>query len=431
MSVAVGKSARIGAADAAAQTIATRGAVLARNVARAAVAVAALALLAGCGTLLRNPVPPALTSAAEIPGMPDVRAWAGKPSPAMEKDLVLSFAQESAIDFPVGADGVVHYAHLALSGGGANGAFGAGFLNGWTKTSKRPLFKIVTGVSTGALMAPFAFLGPAYDDALREFYTTTSTQDIFIIGSFLNIARRALTSDALADSSPLVALIERHVDAAFVERIAEAHRAGRRLYVGTVDLDTSRFVIWNMGLIATSGHPDAVALFRRVMLASASIPIAFSPVFFDVTAGGRSYDEMHVDGAVGARVFYSEGLFRPSLLRERGRRDAHEGREDIFVIHNGQLFREPLPTRRTVPSIALRVLDATGHFGLIGDLFRIDAIARTEGAAFQWVTIPDDVTIAPEQTFDPVAMQALYDVGFALAQRPGVWHMGPPGSVVQ
>ncbi|MFO1398767.1 MAG: patatin-like phospholipase family protein [Burkholderiales bacterium] len=403
------------------------------QVARLAVrglAVAAVALLAGCGTLLRNPVPPALAAEAEIPGLRDVRAWAGRPSAAMERDLALSFAQESSADFPVGPDGVVHYAHLALSGGGANGAFGSGFLNGWTQTGKRPVFKIVTGVSTGALMAPFAFLGPDYDDALREFYTTTTSSDIFLVGSLVRIATRALTSDALADSSPLASLIERHVDAAFVQRVAQAHAAGRRLYVGTVDLDSLRFVVWNMGLIASSGRPEAVALFRRVMLASSSIPIAFPPVFFEVVADGRAYDEMHVDGAVGARVFFSEGMFRPSVLRERGRRDAHEGREDIFIIHNGQLFREPSPTRRTVPNIALRVLDATGRAGIIGDLFRIHTVARAEGAAFNWVTIPDDVTIAPEQAFDPVSMQALYDVGFALAQRPDVWHTRPPGFLV-
>ena len=208
---------------------------IARVLARAA-AVAALALLAGCGTLLRNPVPPALAPQAEVPGMRDVRAWAGRPSAAMERDLALSFVQESATDFPVGPDGIVHYAHLALSGGGANGAFGAGFLNGWTKTGNRPPFKIVTGVSTGALMAPFAFLGPSYDGALREFYTTTSTRDIFVVGSFLNMAARALLSEAIADTSPLVALIERHVDAAFVQQIAAAHAAGRRLYIGTVEI---------------------------------------------------------------------------------------------------------------------------------------------------------------------------------------------------
>jgi hypothetical protein len=394
------------------------------------VALAALALLAGCGTLLRNPVPAALTPLATIPDMPDVRAWAGQRSAFMERDLEKSFAQESRADFPVAPDGTVHYAHLALSGGGANGAFGAGFLNGWTATGKRPVFKIVTGVSTGALMAPFAFLGASDDKALRDFYTTTSSRDIFLVGSLLNIATRALTGEALADTTPLVRLIEQHVDDEFVRRVAQAHAQGRRLYIGTVDLDSLRFVVWNMGLIASSGRPEAVALFRQVMLASASIPIVFPPVFFEVTAEGRLYDEMHVDGAVGARVFYSEGLFRPSIIRERGGVDVREGREDIFVIHNGQLFQAPRPTRRTVPGIALRVLDATGRAGLIGDLFRIYAIARVEDASFQWVTIPDDIAISGEEVFDPVQMQALYDVGYAKVQGTGVWRSRPPGMLV-
>jgi Patatin-like phospholipase len=134
-----------------------------------------IVMLSGCGTLLRNPVPPELTAKATIPEMPEVRAWAGQVSPAMERDFERSFEQESPADFPAFAYGVVRYAHLALSGGGANGAFGAGFLNGWSTTGGRPVFKIVTGVSTGALMAPFAFLGPSYDSALHEFYTTTTT----------------------------------------------------------------------------------------------------------------------------------------------------------------------------------------------------------------------------------------------------------------
>ena len=403
--------------------------VAVRSAARC-LAVAAVAALAGCGTLFRNPVPPDLAPYAEVPGMRDVRAWAGRRSEAMERDLALSFAQESRTDFPVGPDGIISYAHLALSGGGANGAFGAGFLNGWTSAGDRPPFKIVTGVSTGALMAPFAFLGATEDAALREFYTTTSTRDVFVVGSVLNVAARALTGEALVDASPLAALVERHVDASLVRRVAEAHAAGRRLYIGTVDLDSLRFVVWNMGLIAASDRPEALALFRQVMLASASIPIAFPPVFFDVTAGGETYDEMHVDGAVGARVFYSEGLFRPSVIRERGRQDGHRGREDIFIVHNGQLFQGPLPTRRTVPGIALRVLDAAGRAGVIGDLFRIHAVARTEGAGFHWVTIPEDVPIAGEQTFDPVRMQALYDVGYALARRGDPWRTRPPGLLV-
>ena len=394
--------------------------------ARFAVIAAAVAVT-GCGTLLRNPVPPQLTSTATIPEMPEARAQAGRIDPAMERDLIESFAQESRDDFPIGADGVVHYAHLALSGGGANGAFGAGFLNGWSTTGSRPVFKIVTGVSTGALMAPFAFLGPSYDPALREFYTTTSSRDIFILGSLFNVARRALFSEALADTGPLATLIERRVDAELMQRVAEAHDRGRRLYIGTVNLDSIRFVVWNMGLIAKSGRPESLILFRKVMLASASIPIVFPPVFFDVEVDGQHYDEMHVDGAVGARVFYNEGLFSPGIFRERGRRGGAEGREDIFVIHNGQLFPDPRPTRRTVLGIATRVLDATGRSAVIGDLFRIYSIARREDATIRWVTIPDGIEMAGEEVFDPVGMTALFEVGYRSAAAGAKWATGPPG----
>ena len=164
--------------------------------------------LAGCGTLLRNPVPVSAATMATIPHLPDIRIRAGQPSAAMEQDLADSFAQESRRDFPRAADGTIRYAHLALSGGGASGAFGAGFLNGWSQAGDRPRFKIVTGVSTGALMAPFALLGPAYDGALRDFYTTTSSRDIFIVGSLLTLAGRLLGGEALLDTGPLSALID-------------------------------------------------------------------------------------------------------------------------------------------------------------------------------------------------------------------------------
>jgi hypothetical protein len=193
--------------------------------------------------LLRNPVPPELAADAAIPELPGVRAWAGRVDPAMEGDFARSFEQESPEDFPRGADGVVRYAHLALSGGGANGAFGAGFLNGWSATGSRPVFKIVTGVSAGALMAPFAFLGPDYDAALHHFYTTTTTRDIFALGWILV---RLLAGEAFADTGPLATLIERHVDGELLRDVAAAHERGRRLYMGTVDLDAQRFVVWNM-----------------------------------------------------------------------------------------------------------------------------------------------------------------------------------------
>jgi predicted acylesterase/phospholipase RssA len=397
----------------------SKGGVRIRPAARIVVLVLA-ASLAGCGTLPRNPVPPALTASATIPDLPEVRAWAGQPSPAMERDLAQSFDQESRTDFPRGPDGLVRYPHLAVSGGGANGAFGAGFLNGWTATGTRPVFKIVTGVSTGALIAPFALLGPKYDDAIREFYTTTSTRDIFALGWFL---LQLLRGEALADTAPLAALIARHVDEEFLGKVAEAHARGRRLYMATVDLDSQQFVVWNMGLIAGSGRPEALELFRKVMLASASIPVAFPPVFFEVEVGGRRYDEMHVDGAVAANIFLSGAVFRFPLVHDRGGRGA--GREDIFVIHNGKLSTEPSPVARSVRAIATRALEASLRAGVVGDLIRIYAMHGE--ANFHWVTIAESVELQGAEVFDPVKMRELYEIGYQAARAGPKWEVRPPG----
>jgi predicted patatin/cPLA2 family phospholipase len=402
------------------------------GIARTGALLCLVLAIGGCGSLPRNPAPPQRSLTAAIPQMPEVRARAGQPNEAMERDLALSFAQESPRDFPPGADGAVRYPHLALSGGGAYGAFGAGYLNGWSSTGTRPVFKIVTGVSTGALMAPFAFLGAEFDDALREFYTTTRTRDIFVVGSLLSQLSQLLGGEALADTRPLQALIERHVDDDLLFRVAEAHRQGRRMYIGTTDLDVPRFVVWNMGLIAASGSPDALALFRQVMLASASIPVAFPPVFFQVELepGGPRYDEMHVDGGVGARVFLNGGVFRGSLVRQRGGHGG-AGHEDIFVIHNGQLVPVPEQVSRSLPAIAVRVIDASGRSAVIGDLFRIFSYAQREQAGFQWITIPDDVVVGGEEIFDPAQMRSLYEAGFAMATAGGAWFTLPPGGRAQ
>ena len=389
---------------------------------RRGAAIAGLVVLSGCSSLPRNAPPVTLMNETAIPGLPDVRAPAGRLSPAFMTDLRLSFAQESAADFPLRDDGIVRYPQLALSGGGANGAFGAGFLNGWTQTGRRPVFKIVTGVSTGALIAPFAFVGPDYDNSLREFYTTTASRHIFRVLSFLP---QLLTGESFADTAPLVNLLEQHVDAELLRRIAQAHAAGRRLYIGTANLDAQRFVVWNMGLIASSGRPEALALFRQIMLASASIPVAFPPVMFDVVAGGRHYDEMHVDGGVGANVFYSGGVFAFGEAREGVGRGV--GRERIFVIHNGQLLPTPEVTTRSVRGIAMRSFESAMKAALVGDLFRIYSIAVREQARFFWISIPEGVELTGDEVFDPVRMRALYDVGFDIAKTGRPWSNSPPG----
>lgn len=379
--------------------------------------------LGGCAGLARNPVPLADGARAAIPGMPDVRAWGGSPSEAMERDFELSFRQERPGTFVRRTDGRTVYPQLALSGGGPNGAFGAGFLKGWTDSGQRPVFKIVTGVSTGAMIAPFAFLGSAYDDRIEHFYTTTATRDVFSMPRSVLI--QALRGEAVADSAPLAALIANDLDMALLQKIAAAHSEGRRLYVGTVDLDAQRFVVWNMGLIARAGTPQALQLFRDVVLASASVPLAVQPVFFEVDVDGRRYDEMHVDGAVGARVFYNGGLFRTSVVRQRATRQATY--EDIYIIHNGQLSPQAEHTDRGLRPIAMRTLRALSLGATSGDLFRIYIQAGAEDAGFHWVTMPDGVEVRGDELFDPAKMRELFAVGYEMARSGPRWQTRPPG----
>ena len=276
-------------------------------------------------------------------------------------------------------------------------------------------------------MAPFAFLGQSEDDALREFYTTTRSRDIFVLGDFLRPSGNCCSAKRIADTGPLAALIERHVDDDFLREIAEAHQRGRRLYIGTADLDSQRFMVWNMGLIATSGRPEALALFRQVMLASASIPVAFSPVFFEVEAGGRRYDEMHVDGGVGARVFLNGGVFSAASLRERGGLgNGHAGhlRDPQRPTGSGAGPDPPLGAGDR-PARDRRHRPRRGAGRPVSHL----RMRAADGAGFHWVTIPNDVSMKSDEVFDPVAMNLLYDVGYRLGATGDAWATSPPGAL--
>jgi len=209
-----------------------------------------------------------------------------------------------------------------------------------------------------------------------------------------------------------------------VRAVAQAHQRGRRLYLGTVNLDQQQFVVWNMGLLASSGHRDTLETFRKVMLASASIPVAFPPVLFEVEAGGAMYDELHVDGGVGARMFYTAGIFSFAEARAAAGRP---GREDIFIIHNGRLLPEARATPRTLLGIASRVIDSTGKSAAVGDLFRIHAVASREGAGYYWVTIPQGIDLEASEVFDPVMMSNLLRAGRDLGSGTPPWRTSPPG----
>ena len=228
-----------------------------------------------------------------------------------------------------GSDPLPPAFYLAISGGGDNGAFGAGLICGWTAAGDRPAFKLVTGISTGALIGPLAFLGASHDSTLKEFYTNTSSKDILKKRNLLT----ALFNDAMADTRPLGRLLEKVLTQEMMDEIGAEYKKGRLFLVGTTNLDARQAIIWNMTRIAASGHPGALELFRSIMIASAAIPGAFPPVMIDVEAGGQKYQEMHVDGGAVAQVF----LYPPAIsLRELERKEKFEARERKLVHHPQQ-----------------------------------------------------------------------------------------------
>jgi predicted acylesterase/phospholipase RssA len=389
---------------------------------RAVAAVAVLLLFTGCTSLERNPVPIDSMNRAVIPGMPDIRDWGDEPSPRFQEDLVQSVRDEWEASGSVSGG----MEALLLSGGGSNGAFGAGFLRGWTEAGTRPAFKLVTGVSTGALTAPYAFLGPDYDEALEKLFTTVTKKDIYKIRNPLTVMRK----DSLARTDPLAAMIEQLVDVAMMQKIAAEHLRGRRLYVGTTNLDAQRLVVWNMGAIAASGRPGSLELFRRVLLASASIPVAFPPVYIDVEVDGARYDEMHVDGGVIAEFFlWGATVNIASAQRELGVDAAQRGKASVYIIRNGQIDAEPEQVERNLVDIASRSMITLLKAVAMGDLIRIWALAQRDGVDFNYIGIPPEHAETPAGAFNPTEMRRLFDLGRRLALEPEPWHTEPPSFI--
>jgi Patatin-like phospholipase len=271
---------------------------------------------------------------------------------------------------------------LAISGGGDNGAFGAGLLVGWSENRTRPVFKVMTGISTGALIAPFAFLGPEYDPVLAEIYTSIDQGDTFRKRPLL----AGVTSDAMADTTPLQNHIAKYVDETTVARIAEEYRRGRMLVVVTTNLDAGIPVMWNIGGIADSAHPERMELIRKVLLASAAVPAVFPPVMFDVTVDGAPHQELHVDGGASMQTFLYPATLRLGKLSGGG---SHRART-AYIIRNGRLAETWSETERSTLSIAARAVSTLTTNSGVGDLYRMYAQAKRDGVSFRLAVIDDD-----------------------------------------
>jgi len=377
---------------------------------------------AGCGTVpKRTPLPQELSESAVIPGIPRARVW-GDEAPPYTKEWFAMSQEEVQARYP-SVYGKEH-SYLAISGGGANGAFGAGLLLGWTDSGTRPEFMMVTGISTGALISPFAFLGSDYDAPLKEIFTGVSTKDILTPRNLLT----GLTSDALADSTPLQNLISKYVTPQLMEALAAEKRKGRSLYIGTTNLDAARPVIWDITRIAASGHPKSLELIHKLLLASASIPVAFPPVLFEVEAEGQRYDELHVDGGGASQIFlYPLGIDWHRVKEKLKVR----GTPKAYLIRNGR-FREPYQTvDPTLASIAGQSINSLLASQGIGDMYRVYFATKRDGLAYNLAYIPEDFTEQPKEPFDTEHMRKLFNLAYKLAKEGYPWLKFPPGAEVQ
>lgn len=382
--------------------------------------VMALVIFRGRASVPRHhAVPHDLEVTASVVGFPDeVRYFPRDPGDIklIAREFVDSWEREKAYlhgqDLPPAS-------YLAISGGGDNGAFTAGFLNGWTEAGTRPQFKLVTGVSTGALIAPFAFLGPAYDGVLKSIYTGVSHKDIVTERNFLSV----FFKDAMADSTPLRQLLKLHVTQDMVDAIAADYGKGRLLFLATTNLDAKRPVVWNITKIAASHQPGALDLIRKIMLASASIPGAFPPVMFDVEANGKSYEEMHVDGSTTAQLFvYWTGVQLKDLAAGH---DVQRERK-AYILCNARLDPEWGEVERSTLPIIFQAIDTLIEYHVIGDLYRIYDVTKRDGTDFNLAFIPESFKVSHTVQFDTNYMRQLYAFGFRQAAAGYRWAKQPP-----
>ncbi len=380
-----------------------------------------LLLLSACSSPQRlDPVPRPDTLAAQPLGIANARFYPLQQTEAMVEEgkaaairrLVATGAMQPGGPLP---DPLPPVEFLAVSGGGDDGAFGAGLLVGWSEHGDRPDFEIVTGVSTGALIAPFVYLGPGYDAKLREVYTSISPDKIFLERSLIGI----FTQDSIADTTPLWELISDSVNEQMLADMAQTYQRGQLLLIGTTNLDAELPVIWNIGAIAASGHPGAVDLIRKILRASSAVPGMFQPVLIDVELGGKSYQELHVDGGAIAQMF----VYPPSIdLRREPRRD-----RTAYLIRNARQDPKWAEVEPRTLSIAGRAISTMIQASGTNDLLRIYFTAQRDGVDYNLAYIGSDFDAPHTTDFDQVYMNSLFDYAYELGRAGYAWKKEPPG----
>lgn len=316
----------------------------------------------------------------------------------------------------------IPYRILALSGGGSRGAYGAGVLDGWTAAGTRPEFDVVTGISTGALQATAAFLGADYDGLLAAF-NNVENDDIFTSAGTTAL----ISSASLYDTTPLKALLVKLLDEETINAVAAEYKKGRHLFIGTTNLDANAFTTWNMGKIASSDRPDRFQVYRDVVLASASFPVAFPPVYFPITtAQGKTYYQMHVDGGARESVFVFAFLAElKQQLRDLGLDWDKDINPQIYIVYNGKLFSSQTyqPVQPNTFSIAMRSIESLSRKNTAASIYYIWSAGLVHGASVSLAFIPKDYDLTKLDVleFNPEEMRRLFQFGHEQSVNNTAW----------
>src|SRR6185312_15150854 len=386
-----------------------------------------LAVLALVGCARRHCVPDAIGAKhnlIDLSAAPDAHAPA---DPDATREVADEYRKRLAPRRPANAP---PYHFLALSGGGMYGAFGVGVLSGWTEPGIRPSFDVVTGISTGGLIATYAFLGPQYDERLRATMLGVTRREI--------LRGRAIVvipfADALYNARPIKRLIDRELTSQVIAEVAAAHAAGRRLYIGTTNIDTHRLVIWDMGAIASRGTCESVELFRKIVLASSSIPGVFPPVKIDVEVDGKHYEELHVDGGVSDEVIF-RAFMVADLNRAAGRAGAAApAGSTLYVIDNGKLYADPNCTRPRLTNMVSASFRSIVYGKTRDELYRIFLNCLETGVDFRLAAVSQQTRLSNKGglSLTPAEQQQLFSDGYSVGMSAGIvgegWRELPPGT---
>jgi hypothetical protein len=366
----------------------------------------ALAVVFGCSNKSVN-IPP-----ENIVAKPWLNVGEASPSHDADVETVSGLSQVLAGKPPTHLPGQPLNV-LVMSGGGKYGAFTAGALAGWTQSGTRPTFDIATGISSGAVTATLAFLGPKYDHLLAENFTTLKRSDLFRWQPI----RGLIKGTGLMTSEPLERILDRDVNEALMADLCEAHMSGRRLYIGTGNILTNRFAVWDLGAIACSGRPDALKLIRKILLASCSVPGVVRPVEFQVEVNGVCYTEWHGDA----------GNFAQAFVRSPGRIPAGS---TFWVLSAGKVYRD-IQKKPTVFGLLGAAISNSLYTLFRADLIKLYALCAVTNSNFKLLVMPQDFHgETSSAAFDPAELTRMYWLGYQMAAGGcDVWLTTPPDTL--